>query len=125
MRPYGRHHARARQSPVDWADAVSRRQDPGVLLSYAGGPPGFWLGMSVMGRLGAGLGEGVGQCRNPVGGNVGDRVGWRAVFPASVAAAGCAVAEQVAHGHHVIAVGDQYGKKLIHQVDCAGVGVVQ
>ncbi len=46
-------------------------------------------------------------------------------FPASVAAAGCAVAEQVAHGHHVIAVGDQYGKKLIHQVDCAGVGVVQ
>ena len=47
--------------PFDWSaggrDAViagSRRRS-----GYCGGPPGLWLGISVIGRFGAGLSEGV------------------------------------------------------------------
>lgn len=36
------------------ASAAHRRTD-----GYCVGPPGLWLGMSVIGRFGAGLGEGV------------------------------------------------------------------
>jgi hypothetical protein len=35
-----------------------RREAIGMAIGYCG-PPGFWLGMSVIGRLGIGLGDGV------------------------------------------------------------------
>src|SRR5262245_39512974 len=50
--------------------------------------------------------------------------GWP-IFSSAVAAARCTCAEQVAHGNHVVAIGDQHRQELVYNVDGAGVGIVQ
>ena len=82
--------------------------------------------MSVIGKFGIGAGDGVlGSDGNLFDGDVVKVVDGRAVVACAVTAAGFTRSEQLADGHQVIAVGLQHRDELIHQIDCAGIGVVE
>ena len=97
------------------------RADLGAVIR----PAEFWPGMSVIGKLGIGFGEGV------LGGvgiwSAGMSSSWLAGGPFSDCRNCCrgTGAQQVADRHQSVAVGPEHRDELVHQIDGARVGVME